>query len=159
MGFEIVSLRARDIEQAHALIHKVIRNHPSYSPEARRFWESYYTPAVLRKHLHDTNWMFLVARQDGKVVGFTDIMWFEGGVTRSDWTIVDPCYRGHGIGHALMRAKLAVARKRGCHKIIADSIVGNTEGERLLKSSGFKKLARLRDYWFHQDYQLWEKQL
>ncbi|MBI4215037.1 GNAT family N-acetyltransferase [archaeon] len=159
MAFKIVPMHAKDVKQTHALVHSVIRNHPSYSPEASKFWESYYTPAVLKKHLHDDDWLLLVAKQDGQVIGFTDIMWFTGGVARSDWTIVHTKYRNKGIGHALMRARVVAARKRSCHKMVADSIVGNKDGERLLKSSSFKKVALLRNHWFHQDYWLWEKQL
>ncbi len=157
MAIRITKLSAKDIPQTHKLLHSVIRHHNCYSNEACRVWEHFYTPARLKKSLRDKNWLCLIAKDKNKIIGFANIFQIYGGVARSDWTLVHPDYRHHGVGHALMAAKFKECKKLGCHKIETDSIVGNEFGKRLLEETGWKKIANLKNHWFGQDYYLWER--
>src|SRR3990172_3392749 len=131
----IASFTSKDVKQAHTLLHHVIRHHPNYGKEARNHWESFYTPAKLRTYLKNKEWIMLVAKHGPKVIGFTNVWQMWGGVARSDWSVVHPAYQHLGIGAALLTAKLKACKKKGCHKMITDSIPSNKAGERLLKST------------------------
>jgi GNAT superfamily N-acetyltransferase len=69
-----------------------------------------------------SNWGFLAARVDGRLVGAAVIAFDTPGVDmlegRRDlavpWDRVDPDPRGQGVGSALFRAAEAWARARGC---------------------------------------------
>jgi L-amino acid N-acyltransferase YncA len=99
----------------------------------------------------------LVARQDGRVVGWTALAPVSdrcayAGVAE-DSIYVDPDAQGHGIGRALLRAVLASAERGGIWTVQTGIFPENQASVRLHQACGFRvvglreRLGRLHGRW------------
>jgi L-amino acid N-acyltransferase len=73
---------------------------------------------------------FLVAEQDGEILGFARFFQFRGGLgyahTMEHTINLAPAARGQGLGRALMRALEDAARAQSAHSMIAAVTASNT---------------------------------
>ena len=99
-----------------------------------------------RNELDHAHGIFLVARADGKVLGY-------GGV----WLVIDEAhvttvavadeYRRQGIGQALMVELLKRAKEAGMACSTLEVRVGNTAAISMYEKFGFRVTAHRRDYY------------
>lgn len=88
----------------------------------------------------------LVAEVDGAVVGYT-----YAGLEGNDWMalrgpagvlhdiVVDPAFRGQGIGHELLDATMAALEQRGAPQLVLWTAEGNAVAQALFASVGFRR--------------------
>src|SRR6202171_4385047 len=83
----------------------------------------------------------LVARDGEEIVGTTTVIvyttpfWIKA---RLDEVVVDEAARGKGVGEALMKASLDLAREKGVEVVELQSAVHREEANRLYPRMGFK---------------------
>ncbi len=72
-------------------------------------------PDEVRAHIDD----WIVAEADGRVVGCVSLVFFDGELCEVRSLAVHPTVRGHGLGSALVRAAIDLARERGMGRVLA----------------------------------------
>lgn len=86
---------------------------------------------------------FLVAKLDGRVVGFTTIHRIEGEIGEmshvGEMSIdVHPDFQRRGIGTELLRSSVNLAKTRRFERLEADILANNQAAQNLVKKAGFE---------------------
>jgi ribosomal protein S18 acetylase RimI-like enzyme len=102
--------------------------------------------AFLVRQLADPNVMVLVADDHGDVVGYAyaaiegyDYMALRGPAAVIQDIIVDPDFRGRGIGRQLLHAMLEALRTSGSSQVVLSTAERNGAAQRLFASAGFRR--------------------
>jgi len=86
--------------------------------------------------------MYLVAREDQKIVGVIDIVVHPefrfGKIAIIDEFIVDDSYQGKGIGSALLREAEKLAKQYGCKRIELHSALERTDAHKFYQDRGYE---------------------
>ena len=83
----------------------------------------------------------LVARVDGKIVGTLTLVIFRIPTGMRAWiedVVVDEAARGHGVGEALNRFALDLAKQRGCKTVDLTSRPSREAANRMYQRIGFQ---------------------
>lgn len=84
----------------------------------------------------------LVARDEaGKIIGTLTLATFKTPAAMHAWiedVVVDESARGHGVGEALTRAGIALAREKGAHAVELTSRPAREAANRLYRRLGFQ---------------------
>jgi ribosomal protein S18 acetylase RimI-like enzyme len=85
----------------------------------------------------------LVAEMAGRVVGYVKVapptpLPSNAHVQQVQGLLVDPEYRGRGIGQALLDAAVGLARRRGARRIWLRVLATNPGAQRLYAAAGFR---------------------
>ena len=108
------------------------------------------TPAdygsFLGSQLEDPDIVVLVADDNGDVIGYTyaavegyDYMSLRGPAGVLHDIIVDPEYRGRGVGRLLLEATLAALKSRGAPRVVLSTAERNESAQRLFARAGFRR--------------------
>lgn len=86
----------------------------------------------------------LVAKVDGKVVGSGSIFYLKSPAHGNPYAflegiVVDEAHRGRGIGTALSKYAIDLARAKNCYKIIFTSGIDRADIHEFYENLGFKK--------------------
>lgn len=95
-----------------------------------------WTRAQLEESLQNGQYLFLVAEEDGQVVGYAGLLRVmdEGDITN---VAVDEEYRGKGLGARLMTALLEEGKNCGIKEFTLEVRVSNQRAIRLYERLGF----------------------
>ena len=104
------------------------------------------TRAKVRRII-DSNWPFIVADQDGSVVGYAYVTQFRDRAAYA-WTCEDSIYvhpdcQGRGVGKALLHQLLRRAEEFGFRQMTAVSGGAEPASIRLHAGCGFREVGRL----------------
>ena len=88
----------------------------------------------------------LVAEREGKVIGYTyaavegyDYMALRGPAGALYDIVVDPEYRGQGVGRQLLDATLAFLKSHGAPRVVLSTAERNEAAQRLFEKAGFRR--------------------
>jgi ribosomal protein S18 acetylase RimI-like enzyme len=102
--------------------------------------------SFLGTQLDEPDILILVAERDGKVIGYTyagvegtDYMSLRGPAGELHDIVVDPAYRGQGIGRMLLDATLKALRARGAKQTVLSTAERNPTAQRLFERAGFRR--------------------
>jgi ribosomal protein S18 acetylase RimI-like enzyme len=127
----------------------LVEEHYDFDP--RRFLAAKPgTPAgyasFMSAQLEDTDKAVLVAEDDGSVIGYAyaaiegyDYMALRGPAGVLHDIIVNPEYRGRGVGRLLLDATLEFFRSRGVPRVVLSTAERNEAAQRLFASMGFRR--------------------
>lgn len=100
----------------------------------------------LRSQLERPDVAVLVAEQNGDVIGYAyaavegyDYMMLRGPAGVLHDVIVDPDYRGRGVGRLLLEAALEFLRSRGAPRVVLTTAEQNEPAQRLFARAGFRR--------------------
>ena len=102
--------------------------------------------SYLVSQLKEADVVVLVAEKGGEVVGYTyagveghDYMALRGPAGALYDIVVDPTYRGQGIGSLLLDATLAKLEARGVPRVVLSTADRNEVAQRLFARMGFRR--------------------
>jgi ribosomal protein S18 acetylase RimI-like enzyme len=138
MKGRIVRAGLGDLPRLVELLGYLFEQESDFKPDRRK--QKAGLKAILRNPKIGCLW---VAKRSGRVVGMVSLLYTvstaEGG--RVAWLedlVVDPSYRGRGIGKSLLRFVIAYGRKKGLKRITLLTDMDNRKAKALYKSHGFK---------------------
>jgi ribosomal-protein-alanine N-acetyltransferase len=121
------------------------------------FPEDAWTREMFAAELHDdlADRYYLVAEEDGRVVGYAGLLApvsrrtrrGRGGQADVLTMAVASSHWGQGIGSALLEALLAQAQARGCAEVFLEVRVDNPRAQRLYRRHGFAGVGLRRGYY------------
>jgi RimJ/RimL family protein N-acetyltransferase len=147
MSLEIVNTRRRKLTGDEIRALAEIEEHPEVGKwDIPAFGgDIEKATAAFKKSLEnpDMNDEFLVAKLEGRVVGFIGIHRFKGEIGEMSHIgeigiAVHPSYQRAGIGAQLLKACISLAKTRDFKRLEADSLAHNTAMRRLLRKNGFE---------------------
>lgn len=99
---------------------------------------------ILGKQFKDDTCNVLVARQGDKVIATATIYYIEVAVRALPYAfleglVVSKSKRGHGVGSALFKECIRLARQKNCYKMIFTSGQDRPDAHKFYEKLGFKK--------------------
>ena len=127
----------------------LVRTHHDFDPArfiaATRHTERGYA-SFLGTQLDEQNIIVLVAERDGAVLGYTyagvegvDYMSLRGPAGVLYDIVVDPAFRGQGLGRMLLDATLATLEALGSPRVVLSTAERNESAQRLFERAGFRR--------------------
>jgi ribosomal protein S18 acetylase RimI-like enzyme len=102
--------------------------------------------AFLSSQLDDPDTVVLVAEGEGHVLGYTyatvegyDYMSLRGPAGVLNDIVVDPSYRGRGIGRMLLEATIDELKARTVPRVVLSTAEQNEAAQHLFERSGFRR--------------------
>jgi ribosomal protein S18 acetylase RimI-like enzyme len=146
---EIRPADSGDLEVIGRLGALLVREHHDF--DERRFIAA--TPdtpgayaSFLETQLANQKVVILVAEQDGRLVGYAyagvegwDYMQLRGPAGALYDIVVDPSYRGCGIGRALLERTIAELRALGAPRVVLSTAEQNGSAQRMFTRAGFRR--------------------
>ena len=100
----------------------------------------------LRTQLDEPNIVILVAEHDGGVIGYTyaglegtDYMSLRGPAGALYDIVVDPAFRGQGVGRKLLDATIEALKAKGAPRVVLSTAQGNEVAQHLFERAGFRR--------------------
>ena len=91
--------------------------------------------------------IWLISELDGQPAGFCGVAWRKNGVCELGTMYVEPPAQRRGLGRAMMRRIIELARERGCRSIELDYAAANTKTAAFYAGFGFREYAREHVAW------------
>jgi ribosomal protein S18 acetylase RimI-like enzyme len=115
----------------------------SLSPQAiTTAVEKWYDEMDLEERLDEEGHLYLVAEEEGQVVGFSESRLAEDGEATLLWLHVDPAYRGQGTADALLAETRDHLEAAGANRLSGRVLQDNTDGNAFYEAQGFEQVAR-----------------
>jgi ribosomal protein S18 acetylase RimI-like enzyme len=92
----------------------------NYSPEKDRFW---------------------FAEDNGRMVGAIAIVGHSAEVAQLRWFILEPAYRGQGLGRQLMNEAMQYCRSKGYHQVFLYTTDEQKVAIHMYEQAGFRKIG------------------
>lgn len=153
--FDTCRAKVTDVYEIAALMSEVIEPLSYYSERARREELAKYGPTGLRQLIEDEESAIIVARKNGRIVGFC-VSRYDDGTVWLSWFGTRTDVRGQGVGTSMLEALSRTLPRRRAHKIWCDTRVDNVRSSAVLERAGFRRITTLTNHWYGQDFHLWE---
>jgi len=102
--------------------------------------------SFLGEQLAEPNVVVLVAEQEGQAIGYAygaiegyDYMALRGPAAVIHDLIVDPAYRGRGVGKALLTAMITTLTARHAPRVVLSTADRNESAQRFFERAGFRR--------------------
>ena len=127
----------------------LVQTHHEFDPQrfiaaSARTAEGY--GSYLGSQLREKNVIVLVAEDAGEVLGYTssevegfDYMALRGPAGVMHDIVVDPAYRGRGVGRLLLDATLTALAAKGAPRVVLSTAARNEPAQRLFAHAGFRR--------------------
>lgn len=137
-----------DIESLGKLGARLVQEH--YEFDRRRFLAARegtadHYGAFLASQIEDPDVILLVAENEGRVIGYAfgaiegyDYLSLRGPAGVVHDLIVEPGYRGRGVGRLLLNAMLSDLQSRPVPRVVLSTAKRNTSAQRLFERMGFR---------------------
>jgi ribosomal-protein-alanine N-acetyltransferase len=125
-------MRARDLDAVLAI--------------ERVSFPSAWSRASYLRELENPNSHYIVARQDGRIVGYAG-MWVISDEAHISTIAVHPSYRRRGLGRRLITHLIEVAVREGAAVVTLEVRESNLAAQSLYRQLGFEATGRLRNYY------------
>ena len=112
----------------------------------KRCFSDPWSEASVRSELSNTLSYWLVAEEDGKLIGYVGSQSVPPEADVMNLAVA-PEWRNKGIGRALMTALIAQLHSRGITALFLEVRVGNTPAQNLYCSLGFAEVGRRLKYY------------
>ena len=155
---EIEILTEKDTEAASQFMQKIIEEVPYYTPEAKQSQKDLYAKDAIENNLKRASHPYVIAKIGDSIVGLCD-GWGDAGVFWIDWVGVGKEYRRQNIAEKIIKRLEEYTKEHQYHKIWCDTRTNNTESIGLMEKLGYARVGLLKDYWYHLDFYLWDKDL
>lgn len=106
-----------------------------------------------KDHIKD-NWLYWVAEEGRRIVGFIGIIDSKVGAPWIAWLGIRKQFRRRGIGKLLLEHVIREARKRGAKRLCVEggTLPMFAIANNLYQKYGFKEKFRIKDYWCKGDH-------
>lgn len=145
-----------DLEKVNSLFKNVLTEIPYYNDLAKQTELNHYNYENLIAKIKEDPYSVIVCETDNRIVGFV-FNRFDDYTIWLEWIVSDKEYRNKGIGIALLNKLVEYTLKRNCHKIWCDCRTTNSVSKNFLENFGFKFLIEIKNHWYKQDFNLFEK--
>ncbi|MBU6391679.1 MAG: GNAT family N-acetyltransferase [Planctomycetota bacterium] len=141
MTFAIESLKESDVETAVNLFHRMVDELYAASLEAERLhFKDIYPVEEVKKRLSSKDCIYLIGKEDGKIVGFI-FAWVSERVGNIYWLGVEEGHREKGYGSKLLEETMKIFRDRGCYEAKLFTYPSEKVAYHLFQKHGFKETA------------------
>lgn len=159
MRFSIEGLKDREVEATVDVFSQTIDElHPTRTPQERQSFKEAYTPSKVRKRLASESCIYLLAKEDGNIVGYM-FAWITEGVGNIHWFAITREHRGKGYGKKLLEQTLLEFQKRQCYESRIFIYPQDTFLQKLLEGLGYTQKAFIEEEYFGVDLILMVKPL
>lgn len=117
-------------------------------PELGKYYDGHenskFFDQLINKEKNDTNGYFTlkkeiwIAKVNNNFCGFVCLNYKRGNTVKIGPIIVDPLYRGHGVGNFLINSSIEKLKKENIRKIYATTSSENIFACKLFENNGFK---------------------
>ena len=148
MTFTIENLREADVETTVNLFHCMVDELHAKSLEVERLhFKDIYPVEEVKKRLNNKDCIYLVGREDGRVVAFI-FAWMSEGVGNIHWMGVAPGYRKKGYGEKILEETIKIFMDKGCYEAKLFTYPSEKVAYHLFQKHGFKETAFIDNRFF-----------
>lgn len=109
-------------------------------------FDDFWTPAILKSEIVAENRSYIVAKQNGEIVGFAGVMYNFPAIEIMNIVTKKDC-RGNGIGKKLLQAILENAEKNQFTEIFLEVNEKNKIAKSLYENAGFCQIGERKTYY------------
>jgi GNAT superfamily N-acetyltransferase len=111
-------------------------------------FERYVIESLLKYAAGDQPGEVWVAEFGDQIVGFIGIVGIDPETAQLRWFLIEPDFRGTGLGNRLMAAAMEYCRQQGFHRIFLCTFAGLDAAQHLYRKHGFAPIERVpNDAW------------
>ncbi|MCF6157025.1 MAG: GNAT family N-acetyltransferase [wastewater metagenome] len=148
MVFTVEKLTESDVEATVNLFHSIIDELHAESKEIERLhFKDMYPCEEVRKRVHNRDCIYLVGKEDEKIVGFM-FAWVSESTGNIHWMGLAPGYRGKGYGDKILQETLRLFMERGCYEAKLFTYPSERAAYHLFQKHEFQEIAFIDNRFF-----------
>lgn len=141
MAFIIENLKESDVETVVNLFRCMVDELYAKSLEVERLhFKDIYPVEEVKNRLNNKDCIYLVGKEDDKIVGFM-FAWVSEGVGNIHWMGIAPDYRKKGYGDKLLEKTIKIFADKGCYEAKLFTYPSEKAAYHLFQKHGFKETA------------------
>ncbi|MEK7359234.1 MAG: GNAT family N-acetyltransferase [Planctomycetota bacterium] len=142
MAFIVEKLKkSDDVDAAVNLFYDMVDElHARSAEDERLHFKESYTPKIVNERLDSKDYVYLVGKEDGKVVGFI-FAWMSDRIGHIHWMGVNKECRHHGYGDKILKETIAIFGEMGCYEVKLSAHISDKGAYHLFQKYGFKEAA------------------
>jgi len=155
----IEKLKKEDLEEFYRFVSDfLIKEYRDYPLNIRRFYRRhFFDKKKIEEYLKNSNCLLLVAKADGKIIGFLKGFIGYGGSSWINWLGIDKRFRNQGLATELLRRAEEFFKKNLCHFI--QLCTENEDLVEFYRKRGWKLIGLQEKSWCGQDEYLMQKNI
>lgn len=147
MTFTIEKLKESEVDTALSLYRRIVDELQTGKPEDRRYFKDMYQSDVIKERIKDKNGIYLVGKEDGKVIAFL-FGRVSDEVGDIHWMGVSPDYRRKGYGSKLIDKVVHIFLDKGCYETKLFIYPSDKAAYSLFQKHGYREMAFIDQEFF-----------